>query len=95
MGVGYLAVGFVGTLASWFLLSKVGRRRIYIYGIAVLTIMMFLIGFLDCAPHYSERPGIIWTQSVFMIICTSYLHAKIVVFCTRPLELGVVLGAET
>ncbi|KAF8855921.1 sugar transporter [Acephala macrosclerotiorum] len=68
MGVGYLAVGFVGTLASWFLLSKVGRRRIYIYGIAVLTVMMFLIGFLDCAPHYSERPGIIWTQSVFMII---------------------------
>ncbi|CZR59493.1 probable maltose permease [Phialocephala subalpina] len=67
MGVGYLAVGFVGTLASWFL-SKVGRRRIYIYGIAVLTVMMFLIGFLDCAPHHSDRPGIIWTQSVFMII---------------------------
>lgn len=68
MSCGFLAVGFLGTIASWFLLIKVGRRRIYCCGIATLTIMMFLIAFLDCAPHYSERPAVIWAQSSLMVL---------------------------
>jgi MFS family permease len=68
MSVGYLAVGFVGTLLSWVLITKVGRRRIYNYGLATLTVMIFLIGILDCAPNYTNRPGVIWAQSTLMII---------------------------
>jgi SP family general alpha glucoside:H+ symporter-like MFS transporter len=68
MSCGYLAIGFVGTVSSWFLLNKVGRRRIYNCGLATLTVMMFLIALLDCAPHYSERPAVIWAQSSFMLL---------------------------
>jgi len=42
MGVGYLAVGFVGTVISFWVLTKYGRRRIYNIGLATLSIMMFL-----------------------------------------------------
>ena len=67
MGVGYLAVGFVGTVLSWPLLLKFGRRRIYNVGLAILSVMMFIIAILDCAPNYENRPGIIWAQSTLMV----------------------------
>ncbi|XMA12852.1 hypothetical protein WAI453_005643 [Rhynchosporium graminicola] len=68
MSVGFLAVGFCGTVGSWFLMNKVGRRRIYCCGLATLTGLMFLIGILDCAPNYENRLGVIWAQSTIMVI---------------------------
>ena len=68
MSIGYLAVGFVGTLLSWYLLSLLGRRFIYNTGLLALSLLMFLIGILDCAPNYSSRPGVIWAQSAIMVI---------------------------
>jgi MFS transporter, SP family, general alpha glucoside:H+ symporter len=67
MGVGFLAVGFVGTCLSWILLLKYGRRRIYNTGLATLAVLQFIIGILDCAPGYVDRPGIIWAQSTLMV----------------------------
>lgn len=66
MGVVYLAVGFLGTVLSWALLSYTGRRPIYVYGVAILATIMFIIGILDCNPDYSDH--IIWTQSTLMVI---------------------------
>jgi len=86
MGVGYLAVGFVGTVLSFFVISKFGRRRIYNIGLGTLSIMMFLIAILDCAPDYKNRPGVIWAQSTlmvgFLIFSTSlnYLHISQVIW---------------
>ena len=68
MGVGYLAVGFVGTCLSWVLLTRYGRRRIYNIGLATLVVLMFVIGILDCVPKYDNRPGVIWAQSSFMVL---------------------------
>lgn len=68
MGVGFLACGFVGTCLSWILLIHVGRRRIYICGLAMLAVLQFIIGILDCAPNYSSRPGLSWAQAVLMLI---------------------------
>lgn len=68
MSCGYLAVGFIGCLLSWPLLNRYGRRLIYTTGIATLTLLMFIIGILDCSPHYSTRPSIIWTQSSLMVL---------------------------
>lgn len=37
-------LGAIGTVGSWFLMSYVGRRTIYVYGLAILTILLLLIG---------------------------------------------------
>jgi len=66
MSVGYLALGFVGTCLSWILISRFGRRRICNIGLGVLTVIMFIIGILDCSPNYLNRPSIIWAESVLM-----------------------------
>lgn len=67
MSVGFLALGFVTTCLSWVLIYKFGRRAIYNIGLAFLTIIMFIIAFLDFAPDYGNRPGIIWAQSTLLV----------------------------
>ena len=68
MGVGFLAVGFVGTCLSWVLLVHFGRRRIYNIGLATLALLQFIIAIIDCAPNYDRRPSLTWAQSVLMLV---------------------------
>nr|OQO16196.1 hypothetical protein B0A51_13318 [Rachicladosporium sp. CCFEE 5018] len=68
MGVGFLALGFVGTCCSWVLLIHYGRRRIYNTGLAVLIILLLIIGILDCLPSYESNHGIAWAQASLMLV---------------------------
>ncbi|KXS94500.1 hypothetical protein AC578_4506 [Pseudocercospora eumusae] len=68
MGVGFLAVGFVGTVFSWVLLIRFGRRNIYNVGLAILMVLMFIIGILDVIPGYEGKSGVIWAQSSLMVV---------------------------
>lgn len=67
MSVGYLALGWICTCVSWIFISKFGRRRIYNIGLAMLAVIMLLIGILDCAPDFENRPGLIWAESTLMV----------------------------
>lgn len=67
LSVGLLAVGFVGTILSWPLIAKLGRRTIYNYGLYFLTVLLLIIGCLDVAPNYTNRPNVIWAQSSMMV----------------------------
>lgn len=51
---------------SWFLLVGVGRRLLFVGGLAILSGLQFLIGILDCLPG---RPsGAIWAESALMLV---------------------------
>ncbi|KAI6083926.1 putative maltose permease [Hypoxylon rubiginosum] len=66
MGIGFLAVGWVCTVLSWFLIARYGRRRIFNIGLLVLIILMFIIGILDSIPG---RPaGVAWAESSLMLV---------------------------
>ena len=68
MGVGFLAVGWVGTIFSWVLLLYFGRRIIYNIGLSILILLLFIIAFLDIVPNYENRPALSWAQSSLMLI---------------------------
>jgi SP family general alpha glucoside:H+ symporter-like MFS transporter len=68
MGIGFLGVGFLGTCLSWILIVHFGRRRIYNIGLACLAVLQILIGILDCAPNWKNRPNVIWTESSLLVI---------------------------
>lgn len=68
MGVGFLAVGLVGTSLSWVLLSHLGRRTIYNSSLAALAVLQFVIAIIDSAPNYAERPGLAWAEAVIMMV---------------------------
>ncbi|KAK7977917.1 maltose permease [Apiospora saccharicola] len=66
MGIGFLAVGFVATTISWYLLTRFGRRTIYLHGLLALVVLQLLIGILDCIPG---RPaGVAWAESSLMLV---------------------------
>jgi SP family general alpha glucoside:H+ symporter-like MFS transporter len=70
MGLGSTALGFVGTIISWPLMSYAGRRTIYNTGLYLLTVILFIIGFLDLTPNYTTNRGVIWAQASLMDIWT-------------------------
>jgi len=54
-----MAVGWVSVLLSWYLMQKLGRRVLFGAGLSMLTVIMFLVGILDCVPSQ----GAIWAKS--------------------------------
>ena len=67
MTIGQFALGVIGTFASWFLMVKVGRRTIYVWGLFTLTVILLAIGFLG-VPHKS--PGLSWAAGSLLLIYT-------------------------
>jgi len=45
-GLGHNAIGLFGTLCAWWAMQYVGRRTLYLWGLAVMTLILALIGFL-------------------------------------------------
>lgn len=44
MTMGQYALGAIGTILSWFLMSRVGRRTLYLYGLLALLSLLLIIG---------------------------------------------------
>ena len=64
LNLGNNAVSVVGTALAWPLLSYVGRRPIYLYGLVSMTVLYFAIGFASL----SSTDGADWAQSVLLIV---------------------------
>lgn len=74
-----IALGFLGTLTSWVLMVKFGRRILFNGGLAVLVALQLIIGILDCIPG---RPsGAIWTESSLMLIWNFFYDVSIGPIC--------------
>jgi sugar porter (SP) family MFS transporter len=67
MNVGLTAIGFVGTILAWPLISIIGRRPIYIFGTLTIALLLLLIGILDVVPQ--SRTGTVWGQCSLILIC--------------------------
>ncbi|CAI7614835.1 unnamed protein product [Penicillium manginii] len=65
MGVGVTAVGVVGNICSWYVINVIGRRSL-VPGMAVLTVIVFVIAILDVVPGYNH--SIAWGQSALIIV---------------------------
>lgn len=44
------ALGMIGTMASWFLMSRIGRRTLYLHGSIALFFLLLIIGLTAIAP---------------------------------------------
>jgi len=56
--IGQSAMGAVGTVLSWFIMSYFGRRTIYIAGMAGLCLLLILVGGLGFADASSKGPSL-------------------------------------
>ncbi|KAL4932484.1 putative MFS alpha-glucoside transporter [Aspergillus undulatus] len=78
MNLGLTAIGFLGTCISWFLLSYLGRRTMYLFGCTSLAIVLFAIGAVDLAPRQNSAT---WAQCALMLICTFIYDLSLGPFC--------------
>ncbi|PIG90018.1 MFS sugar transporter [Aspergillus arachidicola] len=63
--VGGTAISFVGTIISWVLLTRFGRRQLYVTGVACLTGFLLIIGITAAA---SESSSAKWGQAALCLV---------------------------
>ena len=65
LNLGLPAIGFIGTLLSWFLMGHVGRRTLYVWGLAGQLIVLLAVGALGVP---SERRALTWATGCLMYV---------------------------
>jgi len=70
LSIGVSVLGLVGVICSWFLIDRTGRRSTTLYGLAAITILLFMIGILDVA---GNGKGPVYGQ-VACIICFAFVY---------------------
>jgi SP family general alpha glucoside:H+ symporter-like MFS transporter len=66
MSMAQYAIGFLGTIGSWFLMMRMGRRTLYCYGLALLTLLLLLIGLISI----SNSTGAAWGIGSLLLVYT-------------------------
>jgi SP family general alpha glucoside:H+ symporter-like MFS transporter len=72
------AIGVVGTFLSWVLMTYFGRRTLYVGGLALLAIVLFVIGFISI-PH--STPALSWATGSMLLVYTFIYDSTIGPVC--------------
>ncbi len=65
MNLGGTAVAFCGTIASWFLIRRVGRRTLFLAGMSGMSMFLFIIGCLAIDP---SKSAVKWVEAVLCLL---------------------------
>ncbi|KNB18453.1 hypothetical protein FOXG_22240 [Fusarium oxysporum f. sp. lycopersici 4287] len=65
--IAQFALGFIGTVLSWPLMARVGRRKIYVWGLFLLTVILFVTGCLGIPPKAPSRS---WEIGSLLLVYT-------------------------
>ncbi|KAG9258011.1 MFS transporter [Emericellopsis atlantica] len=66
LGLVGTGIAFCGTVFSWFLMNKFGRRKLYIAGMMAMITALCVIGVLQ-VPNHDKIPSLRWVQSALCI----------------------------
>jgi len=77
MSLGLYALGLVGTICSWFLMSRFGRRTLYLWGQILMGLVLFLIAFISL----SDSGGAQWAIAAMMLVYTFVYDATVGPVC--------------
>ncbi|KAI9151245.1 Maltose permease [Paramyrothecium foliicola] len=66
MSLGNASLAFVGTVLSWFMMTRFGWRSLYLYGLCAMLPVMGLVGFLDLA--VASNVNIRWAQAALLLV---------------------------
>lgn len=69
MGLGQYALGAIGTISSWWIMSWVGRRTLYCWGLFLLTLLLLVVGALGIPPLVEDGP-LGWAVGACILIYT-------------------------
>lgn len=64
--IGQYAMGAIGTVGSWFLMRHVGRRTLYIWGLAIMFALLMIVGGLG----FVSGDGAGWGVGSLLLVYT-------------------------
>ncbi|KAK7948071.1 MFS transporter- SP family- general alpha glucoside:H+ symporter [Apiospora aurea] len=69
LGWGQNALGAVGTMASWLILTKVGRKTLMFWGMAAMFVLLLITGFMGI--HTPPSTAEAWTAGTMVVLLTA------------------------
>ncbi|KAJ4305096.1 hypothetical protein N0V90_000626 [Kalmusia sp. IMI 367209] len=78
MSLGQYGLGFMGTLLSWVLMTYFGRRTLYVGGLAILNVLLFIIGFISLA---GASAGASWATGSMLLVYTFFYDSTVGPVC--------------
>ncbi|KAG0657519.1 hypothetical protein C6P46_006488 [Rhodotorula mucilaginosa] len=79
LSIGQYGLGMFGTISSWFLMSRIGRRKLYGYGLVVLTILLLIIGGMGSVPRSNK--GASYGVGALLLVYTAVYDATVGPVC--------------
>ncbi|GAA5821067.1 hypothetical protein JCM11251_001946 [Rhodosporidiobolus azoricus] len=79
MSIAQYALGALGTISSWYLMKKFGRRSLYFYGLTTLCGLLMIVGILGCLPQ--SNTGASWGVGAMLLVYTAVYDATIGPVC--------------
>lgn len=79
MSLGQAGMGFCGTLFSWYLMSRFGRRSLYVNGLAVLFVILLAIGFTSIPKHDQQVTS--WAIGSLLVVYTFFYDLTVGPVC--------------
>lgn len=79
MNIGLYGLGFVGTITSWFLMSRIGRRTLYFWGLICLFAFLMIIGGLGVISR--ENQGAAWALGAILLVYTYFYNCSVGPIC--------------
>lgn len=68
LNIAQYAMGAIGTIGSWFLMKRVGRRTLYIVGLAIMCTLLVVVGGLGTMDPENESAS--WGIGSLLLIYT-------------------------
>ncbi|KAI1411179.1 general substrate transporter [Hypoxylon sp. FL1857] len=75
LGWGQNGLNFVGTVATWFILNKVGRKTLVFWGMIVMFILLLITGFMGI--HNPPSTAEAWTAGTMVILLSATANFSI------------------
>ncbi|KAF3759901.1 hypothetical protein M406DRAFT_51937 [Cryphonectria parasitica EP155] len=66
LGIGQYGMAGLATMISMGLLERVGRRTLWLCGLAAMLVPIVSIGILSLLPY--QTPAVVWPQGVFILV---------------------------
>lgn len=79
LSLGQYALGAVGTMSSWFLMAKFGRRTLYLSGQAIMFTLLLITGLLGIIP--AGNTGAQWAIGSMLLAYTFAYDATVGPVC--------------
>jgi SP family general alpha glucoside:H+ symporter-like MFS transporter len=73
MSVGGLGIASIGTIVSWVLMSYVGRRKLYLWGLGGLTATLSIVGFISVGADRSSAGNYAEAAMMIVWLCVYYM----------------------